>query len=182
MLNKVFIIEKEQLKQTISSLSSKIESLEEKLAQRSSVQGGQPEGSEPIQPRSESGPLSCYPLLPVEIPAKKKKTQESAGTQTDSANCPALLTSEIKYLKDENKLLREHATESSVKFAVWRAESERALGNKVQKEKILMQELKQTADALHTLSYLKASQKQCLPVVSSLQESIATVLQRVKHS
>lgn len=179
MLNKVFIIEKEQLNQTICNLSNKIENLEAQLSRNprsSSVSAA----SSPIEAILETPTMSCFPLVPLEIPAKVTR-MECMETQTESENNPELLRLQIDSIMRENSELRDYCTQASVKHATWRAESERLMGNKVQKEKLLCKELSKTGDALHTLLALKASQKQCLPVLQDVLASIECTLAKLAN-
>lgn len=169
MLNKVFIIEKEQLKQTISNLTNKIEALEAQLGRNSRLRSSAT--STPIESVLETSTMSCFPLVPLEIPSRVTPV-ENIETQTDCDNNPNLLRLQIDSLMRENSELRDYCTQASVKYATWRAESERQMGNKVQKQRLLDKELSKVGDALHTLLALKASQKQCLPVLQEVLTSI----------
>jgi len=174
----VFIIEKEQLKQTISNLSSKIEALEAQLSRKPRSSSISAASSQIEAAVLETSTMSCFPLVPLEIPSKVTRV-ESIETQTESENNPDLLRLQIDSLTRENSDLRDYCTQASVKHATWRAESERLLGNKVQKEKLLSKELTNTSDVLHTLLTLKASQKQCLPVLQQVLSAIERTLAKL---
>lgn len=163
------MIEKEQLKQTISNLSAKIESLEAQLAQTP-----RPRALSTISAQSTSHQAqtpTCFPLVPLELPPPRPKQRESAETQTPPTQDPSLLQSQLLTLSQELEGLRTHCTQTSVSFASFRAESERVLGHKCRRETILHKQLTSVVETLDTLVVLKASQKQCLPVVARLAES-----------